>query len=82
MLTFPEQEANVVARVRAKAATFGQDVDASGTLVGTRCDSCATEVAACFLAAPFCLRARHGHFRPVRRCLWRNSGHIMRCFCC
>lgn len=36
MLTFPEQEANVVARVRSKAATFGQDVDAAGTVTDGR----------------------------------------------
>lgn len=30
LLTFPEQEARVVERVRRKAATFGQDLDAGG----------------------------------------------------
>lgn len=29
-LTFPDQEDRVVARVRAKAATFGQDLDEGG----------------------------------------------------
>jgi chorismate mutase len=29
-LTFPQQEAAVVARVRGKAATFGQDLDSTG----------------------------------------------------
>ena len=30
MLTFPDQEERVVARVRSKAATFGQDMDEEG----------------------------------------------------
>ena len=40
MLTFPDQEERVVARVRSKAATFGQDMDEEG---------CASTAFACLL---------------------------------
>jgi chorismate mutase len=45
MLTFPDQEARVVARVRNKAATFGQDMDEDGCVA---CSPGCCHSSACF----------------------------------